>query len=284
MSYLNNLTVNDIEQGPFPLKDILANSLFYPACSNDGGVVQDSNTINRALGIENFIYCDYAFGEERLNEAMDTFHGYTVIATRSLKPNDLTPNGWRMKMPPRLDRREYTRYKDAYEKPFAKWIVYERVQEKGDDYGPNRFSLVYLGGEGIAAYQVVYWSNNACPTALAIIQPGYSFGLNWCNFSENSGYLHWVVANNPTKQMPKHIYYGGIGGEQSYNNLNWEGYKKLRGISNYYDRSMRNSGYVSVYEKISVKKEDPRKSLFKPGPGINPPPKCGFFMPRLGDF
>ena len=63
MSYLNNLTVNDIEHGPFPLKDILANSLFYPACDNDGGVVKDCNTLNRVLGIENFIYCDYAFGE-----------------------------------------------------------------------------------------------------------------------------------------------------------------------------------------------------------------------------
>ena len=278
MSYLNNLTVSDIEQGPFPLKDILANSLYYPACDNDGGVVKDCNTLNRVLGIENFIYCDYAFGDERLNEALDSFHGYTVIATRSLNPNDLTPNGWRMKMPPRLDLREYSRYKDAYEKPFAKWVVYERVPEKGDDYGPNRFSLVYIGGEGIATYQAIYWSNKATPTALAIIQPGFGFGLNWANFSEKNGYLNWVVANNPTKQLPKHIYYGGIGGEQSYDNLNWEGYKMLRGISNYYDSSMRNSGYVSIYEKISVKKEDPRKLLFKPGPGINPPPKSGFFM------
>ena len=46
---------------------------------------------------------------------------------------------------------------------------------------------------------------------------------------------------------------------------------------------MRNSGYVSVYEKISIKKEDPRKSLFKPGPGVNPKPKSGFFMP-FGDL
>ena len=115
MSYLNNLTVTDIEQGLIPLQEILANSFYYPACNSDGGVVTDCNKNNKELGIDTFIYCDYAFGEERLNETMDTFHGYTVIATRSLKPNDLTPNGWRMKMPPRLDRREYTRYKDAYD-------------------------------------------------------------------------------------------------------------------------------------------------------------------------
>ena len=31
-----SLTVNDIEQGAFPLRDILENSLFYPASGIDG--------------------------------------------------------------------------------------------------------------------------------------------------------------------------------------------------------------------------------------------------------
>lgn len=44
MSYLNNLTVNDIEHGPFPFKKIITNILFYPACDNDGAVVKDVNT------------------------------------------------------------------------------------------------------------------------------------------------------------------------------------------------------------------------------------------------
>lgn len=248
MSYLNHLTVIDIEQGVFPLKDILANSVFYPACDNDGGVVKDCNTLNKALGIENFIYCDYSVSEHQFNESIDTFRGYKVFAMRSLKPTDLTPNGWSPKIPPGLRLQDYNRYRDAYKKPFAKWVVYERLEEMTDDFGPKRFSLVYIGGEGVATYQALYWSNNACPKALAIIQPGHGFGLNWTDFTQPNGHLHWIVANNPNKQMPKQIYFGGYGSDDRYDDLNWDSYEKIRGIKRYYDQSKRGSGYVSVYE------------------------------------
>jgi len=282
MSYLNKLTVNDIEQGPIPLQEMLANTLFYPACDSDGGVVRDCNKNNQALGIDTFIYCDYAYGEGRLNEEMNDFHGYMVVATRSLKPNDLTPNGWNMQMPPRLDLQQYHMFKDAYKKPFAKWIVYERVPEKGEDFGPNRFSLLYIGGEGIASYQAIYWTNNACPKAIAIIQPGHAFGINWSDFTEPKGYLNWVVSKNPNHKMPKYIYYGGIGSNDRYDDLNWSNYSKVRGIEQYYGGPNNNRGYVAVYEY--AKTEDPRMTPFRPGKGANPKPKSGFFMPKLGDF
>lgn len=247
MCYLNNLTLKDIEQGPIPLNEMLANSFFYPACDNDGGIVRDCNITNKGLGIDTFIYCDYAYGEERLNEQMDTFHGYKVFATRKLKQSDLTPNGWAPKLPPKLSMARYNTYRDAYKTPFAKWIVYERVDEKGEEFGPKRFSLIYIGGEGIATYQAIYWTNNACPKAIAIIQPGHAFGINWTDFTEPNGYLHWVVANNPNKQMPKQIYFGGVMGREDYDDLNWRNYKKVRGIERYYDQSQKGCGYVSVY-------------------------------------
>ena len=251
MSYLNNLTVNDIEEGPIPLNEMLANSLFYPACDNDGGVVRDCNMSNEGLGIDTFIYCDYAFGEARLNEQMATFHGYNVLATKSLNANDLTPNGWNMQMPPRLNLEQYHTYKDSYKTPFAKWIVYERVPEKGEDFGPKRFSLIYIGGEGIAAYQAIYWSNNACPKAIAIIQPGHAFGINWTDFTEPNGYLNWIVSKNPNRKMPKQIYFGGVMGREDYDDLNWENYKKVRGIEQYYGALGNYNGYVGIYKLVN---------------------------------
>jgi hypothetical protein len=253
MSYLNSLTYEGIRNGKFPLQEILLNSLYYPACDNDGGVVKDCNTLNRALGIESFIYCDYAFGEDRLNQSLDSFSGYQVLAIRDLKPADLTPNGWSPQIPPRLSRNEYLRYADAYKQPFAKWIVYERALDRDETHGPKRFSLVYIGGEGIATYQALYWSNNACPKAVAIIQPGHAFGLNWTDFTQPDGHLHWVITNNPNKQKPIQIYYGGIGANNRYDNLHWEGYEKIRGIKRYYDPSRSGSGYVSIYQLKSDK-------------------------------
>jgi hypothetical protein len=283
MCYLNNLTLKDIEQGPIPLNEMLANSFFYPACDNDGGIVRDCNITNKGLGIDTFIYCDYAYGEERLNEQMDTFHGYKVFATRKLKQSDLTPNGWAPKLPPKLSMARYNTYRDAYKTPFAKWIVYERVDEKGEEFGPKRFSLIYIGGEGIATYQAIYWTNNACPKAIAIIQPGHAFGINWTDFTEPNGYLHWVVANNPNKQMPKQIYFGGVMGREDYDDLNWLNYKKARGIEQYYGGARVNRGYVAVYEYAASKRIDPRKLPFLnpyyPGKAVNPRPKSGFFLP-----
>jgi hypothetical protein len=282
MSYLNNLIVKDIEQGVIPLQEMLTNSFFYPACDSDGGVVKDCNKNYQTLGIDTFIYCDYAYGEDSLNEDMNDFHGYKVFATRSLQQHDLTPNGWNMQMPPRLNLDQYHAYKDSYKTPFAKWIVYERVPEKGEDFGPKRFSLIYIGGEAIATYQAIYWSNNACPKAIAIIQPGHAFGINWTDFTEPNGYLNWIVGNNPNRKMPKQIYFGGVLGREDYDDLNWGGYKKVRGIEQYYGGSRNNTGFVAVYE--CKKLEDPRRSLFRPGNsgnGVKPRPKSGFFMPRL---
>ncbi len=284
MSYLNNLTEKDIEQGAIPLQEMLANSFYYPACDNDGGVVKDCNKNYQTLGIDTFIYCDYAYGEDSLNEDMNDFHGYKVLATRSLQQHDLTPNGWSMVMPPGLDLQQYHMFKDAYKTPFAKWIVYERVPEKGEDFGPKRFSLIYIGGEGIATYQAIYWTNNACPKAIAIIQPGHAFGLNWTNFTEPNGYMNWVVTHHPSRKVPKQIYFGGVMGREDYDDLNWSNYKKVRGIERYYGGARNNRGYVAVYEYATCKRIDPRKLPFSnpyyPAKAVNPKPKSGFFMPR----
>jgi hypothetical protein len=282
MSYLNKLTVTDIEQGPIPLQEMLANSFYYPACNSDGGVVTDCNKNNKELGIDTFLYCDYAFGEEALNDDMDTFHGYKVFAKRTLTKTDLVPNGWMPRFPPGFNIQQNVRYNNIYHTPFAKWIVYERLESKGDDFGPSRFSLIYIGGEGIATYQAVFWTNNACPKAIAIIQPGHAFGNNWTDFTDPNGFLNWVVMRHPNKKSPVQIYYGGVMGRDDYNDLNWSNYNKVRGIEQYYGGPNNNRGYVAVYERIKI--EDPRRTIFRPGSGVNPNPKSGFFMPKLGDF
>jgi hypothetical protein len=252
MSYLNNLTAKDIEQGVLPINDILANSLYYAACESDGGVVKDCNKLNSQLGIVNFIYADYAFGEERLNQELDTFHGFTVFAMRNLKQHELTPNNWQMQIPPGLTPAEYFRYSSQFKRPFAKWVVYERVPEKGEDFGPRRFSLLYIGGEGIASYQALYWTNNACPKAVAIIQPGISFSNNWTDFTVSDGYYYWVVANNPNGLMPKQIYFGGIMGREDYSYFDWPEYILKREIEQYYGSNKSGKGYVAIYENLNI--------------------------------
>ncbi len=230
MSYLDTLTPEQITRGPLPLKDLLHNSLYYPSSGFDGGVIKDCNTLARNLNIVSFIYCDYAMGEATFKRYQDDFAGYHILATRSLTPRELTPNGWQPQPPPRTDPQRYTRFRDKWQ-PFAHWTVYERDAHREETHGPKRFSLIYIGGEGVATYQAIYWSNRAAPRALAIIQPGTGFGLNWTDFTKKDGHLAWVVGQNPYGQ-PDTIYYGGIGDD--YSDFDWDHFVEIRCIRPYY--------------------------------------------------
>ena len=55
MNFLDTLTTLQIDNGEFPLKEILQDSFYYPSCEFDGGVVKDCNTLGRELDIVSFI-------------------------------------------------------------------------------------------------------------------------------------------------------------------------------------------------------------------------------------
>ena len=241
MSKFDSITEQEIENGVFPLQEILDNSFYYPSSGFDGGIIKDCNTKRRSLKIVSFIFCDYATGELAFNDAQNTFLGYKILGSRNVEKSELTPNGWQPQFPPNFNLQTYQKYKDDW-KPFAKWIIYERDENHGEDHGPKRFSLLYIGGEGVATYQALYWSNNATAKALAIIQPGTGFGLNWTDFTDRNGSLAWVVNNNPNGK-PKIIYYGGIG--QGYDDFEWNDFEKVKNISPYYDRT----GEVGIWKK-----------------------------------
>ena len=242
MNWLNALSPESIAQQAFPLQEVLHNSFYYPSSWFDGGVVKDCNTLAKDLQINSFIYCDYAVGKAAFLQKQPTFVGYKVLASRNIATKELIPNGWHNILPPGVNRNDYQYYKNEWEQ-FIHWTVYEREQTRSEQHGPERFSLLYLGGEGVASYQALYWSNKAKPKALAIIQPGTGFGLNWTDFRDKDQALAWVVNQNPAG-TPDLIYYGGVG--KNYHNLNWNNYQEQRTISSYYGK---NSGEVRVYQK-----------------------------------
>jgi hypothetical protein len=233
MTIFDDITQEEIENGELPLAAILQNSFYYPSSGLDGGIIRDCNTIERGFEIVSFVYCDYAMGQEAFVRHQNTFLGYAVLGSRMVNQRELIPMGWNPQLPPGVDMRRYQRYQDSWDQ-FIMWTVYERNDDRGNEHGPRRFSLLYLGGEGVATYQALYWSNRVTPKALAIIQPGTGFGLNWTDFRDKNGPLAWVVKNNPAGQ-PKIIYYGGMG--NGYDDFNWDGYTEQRIIMPYYSTS-----------------------------------------------
>lgn len=232
MSYLLNLTREEFENGVMPIDALLKNSLFYPACGLDGGVVKDCNVRMPEAGIVSFVYCDYAKEEEHFIRYRDTFKGYHLLWTRPVRQEELVPRGWQMQLPPGFTMREYGRFRPLW-RQYGHWSIYQKNDDMGAEHGPERFSLLYLGGEGVATYQALYWSNQQKPRALAIIQPGTGFGFNWTDFRRADAPLAWVVQQNPAGN-PQYVYYGGIG--RGYQDFYWRNYQLIRIIEPYYPR------------------------------------------------
>lgn len=86
---LLDLSTESIKFGGIPLRNLLADSLYYPACDIDGGVVKYCNEHFDEMGICSYVYADYATGEDRLEEYLDGFRGYSLLAARTLRPSDI---------------------------------------------------------------------------------------------------------------------------------------------------------------------------------------------------
>ena len=239
MNIIDSLTSDEIQNGKFPLEELLENSLYYPSSGFDGGVVK-----HFSKEVQSFIFCDYATSKVKLLDALDKFHGYRIFASRPLSLLEVYPKGYAIQPPPNFNLKEYTKYKEIQSEPFVHWAVYERVDNFDETHGPKRFSLLYIGGEGVAAYQSLYWITMKTAKILAIIQPGTGFGGNWTDFKDKKSPLAWAVLTN-TYGTPETIIYGGIG--KNYTDLNWDGYVSNKTISPYYHGLSEPYGEVTVW-------------------------------------
>ena len=238
---LAKLSASDIYCGIFPPRQLLEDSLYYPACDLDGGVIRYCNEHFDALGICSYVYVDYAAGEGRLRAHLDEFRGYHLLASRPLTPSDVGADR-PFPMPVGINPEEYCQYRKEW-KPFACWAVYERDGDYGSSHGPKRFSLLYLGAEGAAAYAGLYVANGITPKAMAIIQPGTAFGLNWTDFTDWNAALARTVRMG--KSMPEYFFFGGHG-SFAYLDFNWPGYYNIDSISPYY---RDNDGSVTIWKQ-----------------------------------
>ncbi len=209
----------------FPLQHVLRESLYYPASAFDGDPVA-------YLGgnILSFIYVDYGYTRDELHVQLTNpgFLGYEIIAQRDVTEDELTPRGWRPTLPSRADGNPSS-YKSWIKQPFGYWVIFQRLPQRPESHGPLRFSLVYLCADGVATFQALFVTNGAVPRAVAVIQPGHSFGLNWTNFGDRSKIFARSVLDNPAG-APELLLYGGAGGKHRYLVPCWPEYSESLGF------------------------------------------------------
>jgi hypothetical protein len=209
-NWLAKLNVSELDKVKFPLADVLSNSLYYPCSGMDGRPVQFIGGF-----IHSFIYVDYGQTEAELDNEIrkQGFDGYRTVGRKKLTEKDLAPAGWTPNVPAQYaDQIQRLQGMNNFIKtPFATWYIFEREKGLTDRHGPERFSFVYIGADGVATYQALYCQNKTAPKMLAIIQPGHRFGGNYTNFTDPKGLFNWVVTHSNGRNIPQYLMYGGLG-------------------------------------------------------------------------
>ena len=190
--------------GPLPLAELLADSVYYPACGFDGRPIR-----YLAGKYHSFIYVDYGVERAEAVDQLSTFRGYAPAAWRDVRQEELTPQGWQP-LPLQAGDGHPRQAKWWEKEPFALWAILERTPEYGPEHGPERFSLLYVGGDGVATFQALYHGNRATPAAVTIIQPGKAGEMNWTDFKDPKQVFARSVLRKPEGASRGSLLHGGF--------------------------------------------------------------------------
>lgn len=209
-----------------PLQGILRDSFYYPACGLDFNAI-----MHFAHYTQSFIYVDHSVEPEELKLKLEQADGYRLFSLQSPEASHLCPGGSRVDLSG-IDMEEYYRYANTWKPPFRLWAVLEKVKEFPENLGPERISLLFICGEGLATFQELYYSNKTSPMFLALIQPGCGYSNNWSDFVNERLPFAQTVLNNPYGQ-PEYIVWGGY--IEDYDARIWRDYpEKIHRIRPYY--------------------------------------------------
>jgi len=233
---------------PIPWKEMLIDSLYYPSSEFDGDPIK-----HLSGNFYSFVYVDYGISRHEFKKKLKKkgFKGYHSIQYRDITEQyrditeqDLTSNGCKP-IPPNRHDSDPTKYRDWIKKPFANWSVFQRNDGLDSEHGAERFSLLYLCADGVAAFQALYISHYCFPLGIAIIQPGTGFGFNWTDYTNPDEALGEMVLNNQ-KGKPKILLYGGIGRRHWYGKPCWPQYSEH---IHYFEKSRNNVRKINLTEQ-----------------------------------
>lgn len=176
---------------PIPIVDLLRGSVFYPASAMDGRPVKYLGGYRHS-----FVYADCSVTQVSLRTYLDTFKGYRLYYSRSVARGELSFKSFQPVPLEANDGNPRSLHVRPDFSPYSIWAVYERQSGFDEDHGPERFSLLFVGGEGAATFQSLYYSNQCSPSAIVLIKCD-AFTGNWTQFYNPKRILARSVMQNP---------------------------------------------------------------------------------------
>ena len=161
-------------------------TVYYPGSDNDGEPVRICAQSHAA---HSFIYVDYDVSIEEIRErvqgivASEGFKGYSDEETEKVEESDLTPSGWK----PHLAHYELQDInKQPAIKPFGLFVPLVRDKDLGEEHGPERLAILFIGGEGIATFDALYCQEHETPSPFLVVDENHRYANGSTKFGADS--------------------------------------------------------------------------------------------------
>jgi hypothetical protein len=173
---------------PFPREQFFASRVVcYPGSGIDGHPVKLFGSTHCA---HCFVYADYGITQPDLEAALadphQGFRGYQRLDRLKLSERDLLPNGWSAHVQSGEIPKEEISLKEGAESPFGFLEVLEREQTFDENHGARRLAVLFLGADGIAAFDALFCQGGNVPPPFAVLIEDHGFGGNYASFGQDS--------------------------------------------------------------------------------------------------
>jgi len=237
---------------------VLQDSVYYPGSALDGQFLKYYLGFSHSM-----VYVDAGVSKEKLLENINRIGGYNVVFLKDVTQTELSPlPNLNVELFPEdfyheLQSREQISnalqeahvnltgygYK-SYKEPYAVWAVFQRRTHTNPSHGPERFSLLFIAGEGVATYSAIYSSNYLYPKSIVFCGADIGFGRNWTYFEKKGGIFERVVMANKSG-IPKYLL-----AWSRYDPTGCDVWFREQGIELYWEKytvKIQDAGYLNVW-------------------------------------
>jgi hypothetical protein len=163
-------------------KDAMAGHVvYYPGSGNDGEPVR---IFNQSHSAHVFLYVDYGVSEQRLDEQLhsEPFAGYHSLGSVNYRQKDIA-SSFTQHVQPTREQLEFMKHFIEGE-PFCRMVVLERDRDRGEDFGAERFAVIFLLADGIATYDALF-CNKFYPPPFVVLLHDYGMGGDYASFGRD---------------------------------------------------------------------------------------------------
>lgn len=156
--------------------------LYYPGSGYDD---QPLAVFAGAHAAHCFVYVDYGIKKSELEHdligASNFLRGYRVIGRLPLKNSDLVRRGCVQHFS--LQDARSTEFSQGFVRPYVFLVLFERLNESNNLFGPQRIAIMFIAADGIATYDALFCQGAYVPPYAIVIQD-HGFGGNYDSFGQ----------------------------------------------------------------------------------------------------